>query len=57
MPTDSIQFSLDERFAAPLPEFFKRRIVFSQDEDYEFEAIVNGRRCRCINSRIYVIVL
>lgn len=41
MSTESIQFSLRERFAAPLPEFYKRRIVFWQDEDREFEAMLD----------------
>ena len=41
MSTESIQFSLRERFAAPLPEFCKRRIVFWQDEDREFEAMLD----------------
>lgn len=41
MSTESIQFSLNERFAAPLPEFYKRRIVFWQDEDREFEAMLD----------------
>ena len=37
MPNEKIQFSLKERFAAPLPEFYHRRIVFWQDPDREFE--------------------
>lgn len=41
MSTESIQFSLNERFAAPLPEFYKRRIVFWQDEDREFETMLD----------------
>lgn len=41
MSTESIQFALKERFAAPLPEFYKRRIIFWQDEDREFEAMVD----------------
>lgn len=28
---------LNRRFAAPLPEFYKRRIIFWYDEDREFE--------------------
>jgi len=35
--TESIQFNLRERFAAPLPEFYRRRIIFWKDEDREFE--------------------
>ena len=41
MSTESIQFALNERFAAPLPEFYKRRIVFWQDEDREFETMLD----------------
>ena len=37
MSTESIQFTLRERFAAPLPEFYRRRIIFWKDEDREFE--------------------
>lgn len=41
MSTESIQFALNERFLAPLPEFYQRRIVFWQDEDREFEAVLD----------------
>ena len=41
MSTESIQFSLRERFTAPMPEFYERRIVFWQDEDREFEAMLD----------------
>ena len=41
MSTESIQFSLRERFAAPLPEFYQRRIIFWQDEDREFESMLD----------------
>lgn len=33
----TIQQDLARRFAAPLPEFYKRRIIFWYDEDREFE--------------------
>ena len=36
MMSDTIKLRLVERFAAPLPEFYKRRIVFWHDEDDEF---------------------
>ena len=32
-----IVHDLNKRFAAPLPEFYKRRIIFWYDEDREFE--------------------
>lgn len=41
MSIESIQYALSERFAAPLPEFYQRRIVFWQDEEREFEAVVD----------------
>lgn len=41
MSTESIQFSLRERFAAPLPDFYQRRIIIWQDEDREFEAMLD----------------
>ena len=39
MSTESILFTLRERFAAPLPEIYQRRIIFWQDEDREFESM------------------
>jgi len=39
--TESIRFALSERFAAPLPEFYRRRIVFWHDEDREFETMLD----------------
>ena len=36
MLSETIKIRLAERFAAPLPEFHKRRIVFWHDEDGEF---------------------
>ncbi len=37
MDLNTVQQDLVRRFAAPLPEFYKRRIVFWYDEDREFE--------------------
>ena len=37
MDSEKIVQELNQRFAAPLPEFYKRRIVFWYDEDKEFE--------------------
>lgn len=36
METDKIVQDLDRRFAAPLPEFYARRIIFWHDEEQEF---------------------
>lgn len=37
MDLQKIEQDLNRRFAAPLPEFYKRRIIFWYDEDGEFE--------------------
>ena len=37
MDLDTIIRDLNTRFAAPLPEFYKRRIIFWYDEEKEFE--------------------
>lgn len=37
MSIERIEFNLKERFAAPLPEFYRRRIVFWEDPEREFE--------------------
>ena len=37
MDLEKIVQDLNRRFAAPLPEFYKRRIIFWHDEDKEFE--------------------
>ena len=37
MDLQTITQDLNRRFAAPLPEFYKRRIIFWYDEDREFE--------------------
>ena len=37
MDTDKVIQDLNRRFAAPLPEFYQRRIIFWRDEDKEFE--------------------
>ena len=37
MDSEKIIQDLNRRFASPLPEFYKRRIIFWIDEDREFE--------------------
>lgn len=37
MDVDTILQDINKRFAAPLPEFYKRRIIFWKDDDREFE--------------------
>lgn len=41
MSKESIEFSLRERFADPLPEFYQRRIIFWQDEERVFSSMVD----------------
>ena len=41
MDSEKIIQELNQKFAAPLPEFYKRRIVFWYDEDKEFEEQIN----------------
>ena len=36
LDTDRITQELDRRFSLPLPEYYKRRIIFWKDEDQEF---------------------
>ena len=36
MDTEKIQQDLARRFAEPLPEFYRRRIIVWKDEDREF---------------------
>lgn len=37
MDTEKVWAALNQKFAAPLPEFYKRRIIFWKDEGREFE--------------------
>ena len=37
MDIEKVIQDLTRRFAAPLPEFYKRRIIFWYDEDREFQ--------------------
>lgn len=42
MADERILQELKKRFSAPLPEFYKRRIVFWHDEDREFEKMLEN---------------
>ena len=37
MDTEKVTLDLNKRFAAPLPDYYKRRIIFWLDEEREFE--------------------
>ncbi len=61
MDTDKVIQDLNRRFAAPLPEFYQRRIIFWYDEDKEFEDkldecfLENGNRwCTDWKQRIFL---
>lgn len=41
MDSDKIMQKLNQQFAAPLPEFYKRRIIFWYDEEGEFSERLN----------------
>lgn len=41
MAIDDIKKELENKFGQPLPEFYKRRIIFWNDEDAEFQEEVN----------------
>lgn len=41
MELDSIVKQLNKKFSEPLPEFFKRRVIFWNDEDGDFKEQVN----------------
>ena len=41
MDANRITQDLKEKFAAPLRDFYKRRIVFWHDEDREFETMLD----------------
>ena len=51
MDAEKIIHDLNRRFEAPLPEFYKRRIIFWYDEDQEFvdklaEIALDGAKIR-----------
>ena len=37
LDSEQVSQDLNRRFAAPLPEFYYRRIIFWKDDDREFE--------------------
>ena len=41
MESEVIRKRLEARFAAPLPEFYKRRIIFWHDEDQSFGEMID----------------
>ena len=47
MDTDKIIQDLNRRFAAPLAEFYQRRIIFWYDEDKKFEDKLDEYRIWC----------
>lgn len=53
MDTDKVIQDLNRRFAEPLPEFYKRRIIFWLDEDREFEDKLN--EIELVNAELIVL--
>ena len=47
MDLDTIIRDLNKRFAAPLPEFYKRRIIFWYDEDREYQQLCSQEAVEC----------
>ena len=41
MESEVIRKKLEARFAAPLPDFYKRRIIFWHDEDQSFKEMID----------------
>ena len=53
MDADKVVQDLNRRFATPLPEFYKRRIIVWHDEDREFEdkiSDISPNRCQSMGS-------
>ena len=42
MDTEKVTLDLNKRFSAPLPDYYKRRIIFWYDEEREFEDKLDG---------------
>ena len=61
MDTEKVVRDLNQRFAAPLPEFYKRRIIFWLDEDREFEdklddmELANAKLIRLTGSNTFAV--
>lgn len=46
---------LNRRFAAPLPEFYQRRIIFWYDEDRDFEEKIQSGEIELANAKLVVL--
>lgn len=61
MDTEKVVQDLNQRFAAPLPEFYRRRIIFWYDEEREFEdklddfQLDNARLVRLTGSNTFAV--
>ena len=56
MDADKIIQDLNRKFAAPLPEFYKRRIVIWYDEDREFEDQIDSLTITVLAMHIWLSV-
>ncbi len=61
MDTEKVTLDLNKRFSAPLPDYYKRRIIFWYDEEREFEdklddlELRNARIVRMTGSNMFAI--
>lgn len=53
--TEKVVQELNRRFAAPLPEFYQRRIVFWYDTDRDFEEQVQNGEIRLLDAKIVML--
>ena len=50
--SDKVIQELNRRFAAPLPEFYARRIIFWYDEDRDFEEKVQNSEIKLADAKL-----
>ena len=50
--SDKVIQELNRRFAAPLPEFYQRRIIFWYDEDRDFEEKVRSGEIELADAKL-----
>lgn len=55
LDSEKIIQELNRRFALPLPEFYKRRIIFWYDEERDFEEKIQSGEIKLANSELVVL--
>ncbi len=53
--SEKVTQDLNRRFAAPLPEFYRRRIIFWYDEDKEFEEKIQNGEIQLADAKLVVL--